>query len=686
MYGPGYQTTPTPKLAAGDWVDDKKRRVKEHRYRIWETLADRGPGMQAHWVYFLSKLIASLGTIVLFAAIFAISGSVLFWDSSELSVFVTNTFYTTNDNEQNISWPILTQPSWNGMPRNPATYYNDIKFEHYYECMWTAQIGWGLCNGSAATITSYQQCLQSNYAPQLTLCSGMSSSFSWPTANVYSNCITNNLGANARWNLNAFKTCIHEDLWPLYEIPQDVDSLFFLGSFSWPLLMLTGAFLFGVFALYTIYPVDWEDTAIIEHGKPLSAYTRLGVAWTVLPLVFTLFWFIVMALVAFRASPTWPNQNTNLYPSTQQTNVVVVTASLAVLFYFLLEAAEFYEKNMYEHGGSHYKDPEPSGDIVFPVKPDHHAPPEDPFKPRAHGGIPAPATMAQARATKIFMFPPNAPRAGALMGAMRGGLGYYFPGLGQTITVGSLRDASEMYTPVLLNTWSDAYLVDPLFFVGALGATMQLITADVYNIFWCLVYYRIAHAGVARLLYHAYVRSPDGDGDELNKAREGIVERPETENAEAARDSIVATRVLALAVHIAGCVALFVVFTILFDTSRIFTEFPTTQNLFIVGLLVPEVIRFLGHVALALIPAHRAHSFGVYILMVAQFLWAWDIVVRTSFLCVYFWGASSGRGTKPFLLSGFSSINSMMQFTASCCPSSATGYTVVNNISTLLCC
>lgn len=602
-------------------------------------MSSNGPGMQMHWIYFLSKLLASLTTIFLFVVIFAISGSVLFWDSPELSVFVTNTFYTSNDNEHNLSWPVLTQTSWNGLPRNPATFYNDIKFEYYYECLWVSQIGWNLCNGSSATVATYQQCLNTNYATQLSTCTSTSSSSNWPTANVYANCVNNGLGG-ARWNLNAFKSCIRTELWPLYEVPQDVDSINFLGSFSWPLIMLTGAFLFGVFAMYTIYPVDWEDTTIIEHGKPKSVYTRLGVAWTVLPIMLLIFWFIVVTLVAFRASPTWPNQNTHLYPSTQQTNVVIVTATLAVLFYFFLEASEFYEKYMFEHGAEHEKS-KASADVVI-VKSD----------------IPYPVKMAP-QGSNIFTFPPP--------NQQRGRLGYYFPGIGQTLSVSSLRDAGEIYTPVLLNTWADAYLVDPLFFVGALGATMQLTTASVYNVFWCLVYYRLAHVGVARLIYHSYVRIPGGDED-INAAKESNAVKETTagqipENVQAAQESLAATRVLALSMHVAGALALVVVFYILFDSSKILSEFPTTQNLFIIGLLVPEAIRLAGHLTLAVMQVHRVKGYGKYILMFAQLLWTWDLVIRVIFLWVYFWGSDTGRGTKPFLFDRFASINTMMQFT-----------------------
>ena len=668
MYGPGYHSTHMPRTDAAD--RDKKGRAdpqnKKCAWEVWSAITQEGPGAQAHWLYFFSKLIATIATLFLFGVLFAICGSVLFWDSPELSVFVSNSFYTSMDNEQNLSWQVLTQPAWNGLPRNPATFYNDVKFEHYYECAYVAQLGWGLCNASSSSVTSYQQCLMSQYPLQLSTCANQTSSFSWPTANVYANCMTNNLGG-ARWNLNAFKTCIREDLWPLYEVPQDVDSPYFLGSYSWPLIMLTGAFLFGVFALYTIYPVDWEDTTIIEYGKPLSAYSRLGVAWTVLPLLLTIFWFIVSVLVAFRASPTWPNQNNNLYPSTQQTNVVMLTATLATLFYFILEACEFQERRQFQQDGE--SPDHRRGDDEKAMKASFVFPGQE---------LPMNATMGQSRlSTKVFTMPKGP----------RGGLGYYFPGVIESLRVGSLRDASEIYTPVLLNTWADGYLVDPLFFVGALGATLQIITADVYNIFWCLVFYRLAHVGVARLVYYSYVRSPVS-GEDVNHAREMQQANggAEQEDADAARQSIIATRVLALATHVAGDLALLVVFYIIFDTSRIFPEFPTTQNLFLTGLLVPELIRLLGHIVLAIMPAPKAQSKGVYILMASQFLWAWDLVIRVIFLWVYFWGSNGGRGTKPFLLSGWYSITSMLQFTASCCPSSASGYTLINGVTTLLCC
>ena len=64
--------------------------------------------------------------------------------------------------------------------------------------------------------------------------------YNWPTANTYANCVNNGMSSGTRQNLNALKSCIKSDLWPLYEVPLDVDTGYFLGAFSWPLMMVTG--------------------------------------------------------------------------------------------------------------------------------------------------------------------------------------------------------------------------------------------------------------------------------------------------------------------------------------------------------------------------------------------------------------------------------------------------------------
>lgn len=640
MYGNGSHSNTAPHMAAGTVFNDHRERFVKHTTNVKNFLSNLNSGdMATHWFYFITKVVASVCTLFLLAQILIVSGSVLFWDSPELAVFVTNTFYTSNDNEVNISWPIVPTPSWNGFARpaltaSPNT-YTDLTNEHNYECMWVSQQGWGLCNASSGTVASYQQCLKTNYQSQISACTS-SLTNSWPTLNIYSQCINDRLAGSSRWNLNAFKTCIETNLWPLYDIPQDVDTTFFLGAFSWPLLMLTGAFLMVVFAMYTFYPVDYEDATLIEQGKTKKAYVRLGVMWTIIPILMATFWIVLMLMIAFRAgNTTWPNANTNYYPSTQQTNVIVVVSSLAVFFYFLLELSEFQDKRTFDKERGKGVD-QAKGDMVFKHEGHEHEGGEGHHGPGDYGHaanqlrLPTPATMSGGRGgvySKMF----------SLQGS--GSVGYYFPNPNANFNIDSLQKVTNMYSPVLLNTWSDAYLFHPIFVVGAIGATMQVFTADIYNIFFCLLFSRIAHLGVSRCVYFTY-----------------ISEKTAGESSEA----IQSTKVLGLALHFAAFFAVLVATFILYDTAKIYWDYLVITSLFALTYIVPEALRLIGHLVFSFSSHQYARAHNIWILLLAQFIWAWDLLVMIIYVWIIFWGSSSNRGTKPFLLSSLNAINTAL--------------------------
>lgn len=632
---------PTLMVNGNGWDSAKKR-----GNAILKRLNDGNSNatIAMHWFYFIIKVLTLIVTLFGLVVGMVVCGSVLFYDSPELSVFVANTFYTTNDNEQNISWQMITSPSWNGLARFPLTSYSTIAFEHYYECLWVAQIGWPLCNTSSTSVATYQTCLQANYANQLAACTSSNSSvYIWPTANQYSNCVTNSLGG-ARWNLNALKTCIRTDVWPLYEVPQDVDTNLFLGSFSWPLLMLTSFFLMLAFAIYTIWPLDWEDASIIEYGRPKGAFHRLGMCWTLLPIMMVFVWTGLMLAVAFRAGGGWPNANTNLYPSTQQTNVIILTASFSVLFYFLIELSEFQDtKVLLERA---MKSP-----FIAPL-------------------IPIPLSMNSMSATS--------------RGYSSMIMGDNFPAADVMHTVRSLAEAGKAYTPVLLNTWADAYLLDPLFIVGAMGATLQMSTIDVYNVFVALMVYRVLHIGVSRMVYQAYVihyydsRAVEWSKDDSSltrrgKKNEGDVYGPIDESGNAPINHSAPLdeahvnftfKVVALAFHIGAICALVIVFYLLFDSARLFVEYPMLISLIITTLLIPEILRLLGHLLLVVASyGSGSGQKGVLILVFIQFIWFWDLLIRVIFVWLYFWGDAGNRGTKPFLTSRFFNLTSTLGYT-----------------------
>lgn len=178
----------------------------------------------------------------------------------------------------------MTYPAWNGLPRNTLTFYTDEKSDHLYECLWISQQGWSMCNQSAATVSTYQQCLNANYGTVLTSCNPSVNTYNWPTANTYANCVNNGMSGGTRQNLNALKSCIKSDLWPLYEVPLDVDTGYFLGAFSWPLFMVTGLRArLPIFLVSPFNPVSQAPGSSWRSGStrstPWTLRTRRSSSW-----------------------------------------------------------------------------------------------------------------------------------------------------------------------------------------------------------------------------------------------------------------------------------------------------------------------------------------------------------------------------------------------------------------------
>ena len=613
MYGPvPHVNRGPPPLDAqsADWMRDKSSRFGQHTSTVYNSLFNKEM-LTMNWIYFLVKVLASAGTVWLLVVLFMASSSVVFSDTTDSAVYVTNSFYTTNDNDQNVSWQVLTGFPWNQYPRplGGASYGTTLQFEHFYECMYIAQEGYGLCNSSAVTasVASYKTCLDANYAIPLGSCNTFATANYWPSANQYSACVNEKLGAGSVATLNAFRSCIDMNLWPLYETPQDVTSTFFLGSYSWPLLTVTSLFLLTVFGLYTWYPVDWEETELIEKGKPGSSFTRLGMLWSGLASLLAIFWLVCVMLIAFRRvgnnGGSWPNTYATTYPSTQQTNVVMVVTTLAVVFYFLFDLSEFRDRDRKEYHKLRPSNGQEDRDKGL----------KEESRIRMSTRIPVPVSMAGTNQ-----------------------VGYYFPNEHTNYNSGGDIYSTAYFSPVLLKTWADAYLLDPLFFVGVMGATLQVFTADVYNVFWCLMFYRLAHVGISRVVHFAYIH-------------------PDSTEGKNGKEALAATKVLGLALHFAGICALVVPFYIIADTTRMLMEYSVLTITFYLLYAVPEGLRLLGHLWLTVRSTQEsAKTNALYILIVSQFIWAWDLIVRSIILwfLVLPYISSGTRGTKSYLLAG----------------------------------
>jgi hypothetical protein len=596
---------------------------------FWQRITparDDQLGLAMSWVYFIIKCTISLATLVGVCIAFVILGVVIGSDTTDSISYSVNTFLPSADVDSNVSWAVLFSPA-STPAATTALSYSNVQFEHFYECMYVARMGQDRCQlipNVNDTYLQFKPCIIARYAAELSPCtSDPNLPAGWPNAKSYSACVNKALNGN-RGTLGALKSCVRTDSWPIYEQPQDVDTEYFLGAFSWPFLMLTGYFLFATFALYTIYPIDYEETTIIEYGKVSlkSSFSRLGMVWIALPIVASIAWAAISLTVSFRAGSVWINTMNNPYPTTQQTNVV--TASMALVFYFLLELTEYYDQKNHKDGHE-YDEKKVDSKLMRSL----------------------PGTLNMAGYTPVPQ------------------VGYYFPDpAAGPHEVSSIRDAGMTYTPVLLNLWSDAYLFDVLFFVGAIGVTLHLRTDDVYHFFFLLSFYRIAQMGFVRMIYKSYVYS-DADDSETNSMKDsGLPSRHESGKSELEdkKNAMLCLKINAIALHFASLCALIAVFYLMWNNQRIWVEILSIQNLFMLGLLFPEVVRLLGHIWLLLRTSELDKSKGVYILVFAHFLWMYDLIVRAFFLYILWWGDTNFKGTKPFIVDRYNALNSTLYY------------------------
>ena len=579
-----------------------------------------------NWVYFIFKVIIAIFTILGLVLAAIIAAGMFSYDGPDFKVFLTNTFYTTQSTDNNVSWTVLTQPV---DIQNRNTPYTDIKFEHFYECMYYSHLAYdapgpgGSCKND--TLVDYTSCAHSRYDSLLTSCT--SGPLGWPTSNQYTSCVNIAMGGN-RKTLNALRTCVRVRPWPLFEVPQEVDSPLFLGCFSWPLVMLTGFILFVAFGVYTVYPVDWEDVTYIEYGKPIRkmGLSRMGLLWLGLAALIAIGWAIVGVLISFRTGSAWPDTNATPFPGTQSTNILVVSSSAIAVFYFLIEFSEYFDRKVF-------------------------ARPEEENRPKAGAHMAHPMSMIPGNIIMNAMgYTQGTTAAGG------GQLGYYFPDPTAEVVVGGLTAGAAQYTPVLLRTWADAYLFDVLFCVGAVGATLQLRTAEIYNIFFSLVCYRIAQMGMVRMIYESYVRGNFESGATNREKDQGY---PET-TATVEENVALCTKINALALQFASICALMPLALITSNKYGILVEFKAIQDFIMYGVLLPEVLRVAGHLFLLVRTSFKDGGKGVYILVFSHFLWMWDLGMRVFFLYLYFYGSSDYVGTKPFLVNRLQLVNATL--------------------------
>ena len=510
--------------------------------------------------------------------------------------FTTNTFYSTRTPDFSSGWPVATDRYLSSELVTMPSKNNNWPWVHYYECMSTAKLAAPTC-GTFSSISDYSNCLQTNNMTKLVLaqCNAYSASYfyNFPTMDQYIRCISSYpvMQAN-RNNQQIFKTCLHSTLWPFYEVPQGIDSGIIMSSYNWVVFMCVGLWAMTSFAVYTVSPFDYTE---IVYGQPTS-WKRLGSLWIFASFIWNLVLFIIMLVLVVRNNTTWDDP-VNPYPITISTSIIVLTGILVCLVYF---AAELTETEIGHYLGISGKTA--MHHIVHHAKKGYHA------------------FTAKSNVNSL-----SAP----------------FPEKG-----GAYTNLSPFYyTAPLVTAWADGYLLDAFIVAGLAGATGQLTTDQSWNLFTMTLIYRVINMALARFMVECFsnnIRETDAVNNAKHSKIEMTILPPYDDPANDIKVMALGTQIAAWYIFIGLCI-------MVFDSNTLLSEFDLFKTFFILGFIVPEIIRSIVHL---LCQFFYTTSFKGTILISHEVVWIWDLIIRLVFCSiVYFQTDVSVMGTRTFLQS-----------------------------------
>lgn len=238
----------------------------------------------------------------------------------------------------------------------------------------------------------------------------------------------------------AYQECVPLSAWPALDELQSVYSPFFLGSYNRLFLLIVAAWVITSFAVFTLW---FGDSQTNNSGKPLELLGRTGI----LLAGFCALWNAVGATVLVSAASFQGGDKQNGLAMTLQTLLVSGLVVVLASAYFL---QEFWEQ-MFTGPNEGYSSPLRAG-------------PKNRYEFR---GIPLAPLAGYARVQN---------------------------------SKEPLSD--EQSAPLLVAPWSDVWLLtDGLLFLGVVGTSPDVVTAEVGRVFLAVTYAAAAHTAFVRLLY-----------------------------------------------------------------------------------------------------------------------------------------------------------------------------------------
>ena len=659
-----------------------------------------------YYVYVFLKWLALLVTAASLACCLALFAKGLY-ETCETTqcnskIFTVNTYLASYESDSNLGWPVATERIYNPDDLSKNVFSGSASntkwnWMHYGECMHSAGFLEYKCNSS--NIAEYKTCVEAD-TDSNTLITGCQTSekglkYQWPTPDRYTECLmttANPLQIN-RARKNAFTYCLHNAFWPFYQVPQGIDSRYFLGSYNWVLFLVVALWIMTSFGVYTAYPIDYENTDdsysnMVKNGIPRQGYQRLGFWWAFVPVVWNIVLFAFTWAITFRDDLSYWKKDNVLFPTTISTGIVTIMASSFGLFYFLNVLSELYFPGytfvtmgmrsaiFKEVERDTEKQARKAKIAQLRLKTrDHRA---TTVPPGAQGLVPATtgpyALLPQSSqpSTANSRSHNSAPtdrywRSDEEGDPMRANLhgnnmlgGPILPSYPEEYNVDH-DNIARVYVPPLTTVWADSYVVDPLFVLGMIGGIGQLTTDDAWNLFFLVLFYRVCHMILARLIYEAFVADDKNEG--ILKTQK-IVHNGGYTNSEK-RNALFGIKVHALAVQVAAWYFLVSALVILWDKEKSFTRFSLLTWFSWLGFLIPEILRSILHIVLqaqefmsAVNPTSITRDpWGMVILTVSQFIWTWDMAVRLCYTMVIYFNADADyMGTKAWLQDNYQAL------------------------------
>lgn len=568
----------------------------------------------AFWYLQIFHALVALGALGLTVALY---GTV--WNcGSDCQYFATNTFLSTSVSENNRGWPVVPD----SLTASPATKLGNWATTPYYGCMQEAGLATEYCNN--ATTDQYITCLNANAQTKAALatCTSFTSQyyFAWPTGDQFVSCLWNSPVLSAWTNVqtsrkqrNGFLSCVKSMAFPFFETPLGTDSHVFLGSYNWGVLGVVGLAGMTSFAVFTASP--FVEGTVIEGM--VGYYEKLGVLWSIIAFTWNFGLFVITLALMLSVQV--------VFSTTSFALVWAITGVLCA--YFALEIADNW--GQWNHG----------------ERPDNLNPFDHRKKAREDYERFQAAKTIKEKEEAAERMRQQEERDRQERGA-EAHLALLPEQTHATYHIASWNPG--LYASPCLSIWADGYLfTDFALWLAFAGATTQVTTDYVWNVFTIIILYRINNSNMARLLYECFHSDRDDKGHQVHSYD---TFKQKHSGFDTDRDNVhLDLKVVSLSLQIANIILFIALLTVVFEPSQNTTAASNAFVVFIwLGFIVPEAIRLGVHLFCQMT---YGHNHGMVLLLWHQFIWNWDVIVRVAVMCAITWSANNDSA--PYGTFGF---------------------------------